>query len=346
MNYFLLRRKEVINKMKIVIIICGLLAAIGGAIATIYNASAYAESNMYGEKNRAATKMKMVRLCSLMLVLGIAIFVFGCSFDIVPTGYTGVKVTMGQVSDANLSSGFILHAPFIEKIVMVNNKLIDEESDNQVWGETNEKTPVYASQIVVSYKIAASRSAWLYTYVADVNDLMDERLVASAIKSAMTELSVDNVTTRSFIEPLAMEKLNASLAEKYGDGTVVVSKLVINNMDFEDSYNEAIAAKSIAKQTQERQKIENETAIAKAEADKKVAIANAEAKAEAQRIAAQAEAEAMLIKAEAEAEANRKLAESITDEVIDNKIVDKWNGELPVVSGGSNSMLDIGELMR
>ena len=53
--------------------------------------------------------------------------------------------------------------------------------------------------------------------------------------------------------------------EKYGEGTVSVLKVVINQMDFEDSYNQAIAEKSVAQQNQEKQEIENKTAIAKAE---------------------------------------------------------------------------------
>lgn len=139
-----------------------------------------------------------------------------------------------------------------------------------------------------------------------------------------------------------LEKLNASLVDKYGENAVTAVKVVINNMDFEASYNEAIAAKSIAAQNKERQEIENEMAIQKAEADKKVAMTNAEATAETKKIQAQAEADALLVKAEAEAEANRKLSESLTDEVIQNKTIEKWDGKLPTVTGDNGTIIDIG----
>lgn len=78
-----------------------------------------------------------------------------------------------------------------------------------------------------------------------------------------------------------------------------------------------------------KQKIENEAAIAKAEADKQVAITNAEA-----------EAQKTSIAADAQAEANRKLAESLSDTLIDYQKIQKWDGKLPTVSGG-NALVSI-----
>ena len=42
----------------------------------------------------------------------------------------------------------------------------------------------------------------------------------------------------------------------------------------------------------------------------------------------------MLIEAEAEAEANRKIADSLTDEIIELRKIEKWNGVMPTVTGG------------
>ena len=45
--------------------------------------------------------------------------------------------------------------------------------------------------------------------------------------------------------------------------------------------------------------------------------------------------------AEAEAEANRTIAASLTPEIIENKKLEKWNGELPKVTGG-NAFVELG----
>lgn len=165
--------------------------------------------------------------------------------------------------------------------------------------------------------------------MSDIKNLVGDELVASAIKSAMAELGPNEVTNRTKIEPLAQQKLAESLVQKYGEDVVFVNKVVINDMNFEDAYNEAIQQKSIAQQNADKQKIENEAAIAKAEADKQVAITNAEA-----------EAQKTSIAAEAQAEANRKLAESLSDTLIDYQKVQKWDGKLPTVSGG-NALVSI-----
>ena len=63
--------------------------------------------------------------------------------------------------------------------------------------------------------------------------------------------------------------------------------------------------------------------IAKAEADKQVAITKAEA-----------EAQKTSFAADAQAEANRKIAESLSEPLIEYQKIQKWDGKLPTVSGG------------
>ena len=282
---------------------------------------------------------KIYRKRCLTLGLAIAVFVLIIAFlifcvHIVPTGYTGVMISFGQVREAPVQNGrVVVTAPLVSTVAKVNNKQQDTMIEAQIWGEASDRTPVYASDVTVTYQIAPERSVWIYANVTGyTKNLVGSEIVASAVKSAMVELAPDEVTVRSRIEPLVKEKLQASLDEKYGKGTVTVSKVVINNMDFDAKYNEAIAAKSIAQQTYERQQIENETAISKAAADKTVAVTKAEADAETTRI-----------EAEAQAEANRLLSESLTDALMEYRKVEKWDGALPKVSG-AGTIVDIGEI--
>jgi regulator of protease activity HflC (stomatin/prohibitin superfamily) len=272
----------------------------------------------------------------ILLIVGIATIILASSFTIIPTGYSGVRTTFGQISQETMPQGFNFKIPFVQDIHLVNNKQQDVTIEEQIWGETKEKTPVYASQVVVTYQVMSNKSAWIFANVTDTDVLITPQLVASATKSAMTELPADNVTQREIIEPKIKERLTESINEKYGEDTIRIIKVVVNQMDFEESYNQAISAKSIARQRQEQQAIENQTAIEKAEAEKKVSIANAEAEAEKLRIKTEAEAKALKIAAEAEAEANKVLMESLSDEILKAMFYENWNGELPnIVSDGS-----------
>ena len=326
--------------MNVFLIIVGILAAIAGIVIPII-LQANAESHRrYGEDVKKINKAPW----HIILILGIILFILGNSFEIIPTGYTGVRTTFGQISQETVPNGLCFKAPFVQDVKQVNNKQQDTTIEVMVWGETKEKTPVYATDIVVSYQVSADKSAWLYANVSDVDALVDDKLVASAIKSALVEQTVETVTNRSYIEPAVVVKLQEALDEKYGEYTIVVKTVVVNDMDFEQSYNDAISAKSLAMEAQKRQEIENATAVAKAESDKKVQITNAEAAAEVMRIESEAKSAAMLIEAEAQAAANEKLAASITEDIINNKLIEKWDGKLPVVSGDAGTIIDFSAL--
>ena len=47
----------------------------------------------------------------------------------------------------------------------------------------------------------------------------------------------------------------------------------------------------------------------------------------------------MKIKAQGEAEANKVISQSLSDKVIENKKIEKWNGELPATVAGQDVML-------
>ena len=277
--------------------------------------------------------------------LGAAIALFGMSFVIIPSGYTGVKTTFGQIAEETLPNGFNWKTPFIESIEIVNNKQQDAgfaQKDSKIWGETSEKVPVYMADVTVTYQIDNEKSAWIYANISDYkSQLISDAMVASALKNAAVQFTAEQVTVRSNIEPTAQKELQESLNNKYGENVVHILKVVINNMDFEDSYNEAINQKNLASKQAEAQAIQNQIEIDKATKDAETQRIAAEAQATAETAKAQGEADAIRIKAEAEAEANRKLSESLTDNVLRNKLYDKWNGELPKVSNDSAPLVSI-----
>lgn len=271
---------------------------------------------------------------------------------VIPTGKTGVLIRLGQVQEETLASGFHFRIPFIDSIKLVDNKQIELNYGGQVWAECSEQTPVYYEGVSLTYQISPSASAWLYSNVSKniINDgmaLISPTIVTSAIKNAAVTLDSKSVTKRSEIEPLATSELQKSLDEKYGAGRVTIVKLSISNADFEDSYNAVIAERQAAQIKKEQQEVENQTAIAKAQAEAEVARTNAEAEAAALEIKAKAEAEAVKIAAAAQAEANQKIQASLTDSVITNNYIEKWNGEMPLVQGGnSDLMLDVSGLVE
>lgn len=258
----------------------------------------------------------------LLLVVGLALVVVSQSFTIIPTGYTGVKTTFGQIDNVTLQNGFNWKTPLIQSIEMVDNKQQDISfNDDEIWSETKERTAIYYKGVTVTYQINPEKSSWIYANISNYKDnLVTKPLVSSAIKASSKDLSDVDATNRSIIEPKALKNIQDSLNDKYGKDVIYVNKVTINNADFEESYNKAIADKQKAQLAAEQQEIENNKAIAKAEADAKVAVEKAQGK----------------------ADANEILKKSLSDEVLKDKYIEKWNGQMPnVVSDGSSVMYGI-----
>lgn len=206
------------------------------------------------------------------VICGVSLVVFSFSFVIIPTGYSGVKTTFGQVSQNTMPNGFNFKLPFVQKVEKVNNKQQDIIfSKNKISSETSERNTVIFSGITVTYQINPEKSAWIFANVSDYeNNLVSESLVASAIKTSSKLLTPTDVTNRSILEPKAQENIQKSLDEKYGAGVIQVNKVVINGAEFDKEYDDKIAKKQQAQMDYEKQQIENKKNIEKAEADAKV----------------------------------------------------------------------------
>ena len=126
----------------------------------------------------------------------------------------------------------------------------------------------------------------------------------------------------------------------------LTDKVIIEANDLADALDELKAA--IPKEVRNASQVleEQKTIVNKAYEDSDRIIE--QAKAEAERIVAIAEAEAERLKiaSEAQAEANNLLQQSITNELIIMKAVERWNGQLPTVVGTNGNILDIGEVIK
>lgn len=267
---------------------------------------------------------KSLMIC---IFIALALVLIANAFKIVPTGYTGVRVRFGQVSSESIPSGIALKIPFIENIRLVNNKQQDIMIDGQIWSETSERTALYYEGINITYRINPARSSWLVANVSDYeHTLLTSSFVSSAVKTAAKQYNSIDATNRGIIEPAIAQALQASVDEKYGEDTITIIKVVVNNADYEDSYNQVIAEQQAAQIRYQTQQIENQRAIEQAEAQATVT-----------RTSAQAEADAMIISAEAEAEANAIREESLTPNIIRYETINRWDGRLPMIQSGEDN---------
>ena len=144
------------------------------------------------------------------------------------------------------------------------------------------------------------------------------------------------------------EALDVYLKEKFVPYGIIIDTVNFTNIATDEETQAAIQKKVTAQQEMELAEIESKTAKIQAEKDKEVALIaaqkdkeKAEIEAEMLKIEAEGKAQAEMIAAEAQAEANRKIAASLTPELIEKIKYEQWNGELPTVQGDTATIVDI-----
>ena len=128
-------------------------------------------------------------------------------------------------------------------------------------------------------------------------------------------------------------ELTAYLKDKFEPYGIIIESVSLINIDPDDETRAAVQKKVNAQQDLELAKIEQQTANVNAEKEKEVAIT----KANQEKETAQINAEAKLIEAQAQADANRLISQSLTPELIQQQMYEKWNGQLPTVQAGSDA---------
>ena len=155
--------------------------------------------------------------------------------------------------------------------------------------------------------------------------------VAESVKVATARYTAEALVAMR--DSLAME-IEDILSAKLSQYNIELVGTSIENMDFTDVFTQAVEAKQVAQQNKLR---------AQTEAEQRVI--ESEAAAEIKKIDADAAAYEVLAKAEAEA--NRKISESLTENLIDYTYAQAWNGELPTILSGTDGavIVNAGDLI-
>lgn len=275
-------------------------------------------------------KWAVIALCALVVII-----VFFASVTVVPSGHTGVEVTMGKVTGNVFGDGLHFKAPFVTKVIKMDNQIQKETADTNA---VSKDLQTVSASIAVNYHLSSESSAEMYKSVG--KGYVDKILlpaVQESTKAIMAGYNAEGLITNRGKVSVEIEELIQQKTQDYG---IVIDSLNITNFDFSAEFNAAIEQKQVAEQNKLKAETEKEQKIIEAEAQAAEKTIAAQAEADAAKLKAEGEAEAIRTKAEAQAEANEKIAKSLTPEVLRDKTIDKWSGEYPdVVAGEQSSML-------
>ena len=274
-------------------------------------------SNSFSTEQKPVGSHKGIGFFVLLgvIVVVLLIVLFNC-FTVVNEGFVGVKYQFGKIVSSDLSAGLNFHIPFVEiQEVDTREQIYSVQTD----AYTSDTQTVDSLSLKLNYYYDGTKLSEIIRTIG-VSNVETKLLVPNVAKIAKNEIgrvkAEDLVQTRSEVQNAIFEELKLTL-EPSG---IIVTAFAIENLSFDDAFEQSIQAKVIA--AQDALKMQNKTAEREEEAKQKV-------------IAAQAEADSQKIKAEAEAYAievvQEQLAKSPT--YIDYLKINNWNGVLPQAIG-------------
>ena len=270
----------------------------------------------------------------------------------VPAGYVGVVYNMnGGVDGEILTQGGHIVAPTkkvttysigLEQSYLTSENKGDSEDDESFNIPTSDGKTVRVN-LEFSYRFDESRVAQTFvTFKGKSGDTIKDTFIKPKVIAWTQEVSANYPVTDIFGDQRTVinTELDTYLKQKFDQYGIIIDTVNFTDISVDGETAAAIQKKVTAQQELELANIEAQTAKIQAEKDKQVA----EIMAETAVIQAEADADVVRIAAEAEADANKKIAASLTQELIEKIKYEQWNGELPTVTGGNSFIgIDIDE---
>jgi len=246
------------------------------------------------------------------VLLGIIVIILLSSFYTIPAGKRGIVLTFQKPSENVVSEGLHMKVPIIQKIVKVDIKTMKYES---TIGGASKDLQVISGVIATNYHLESGVLVDLYKtvglgYEAKIIQPLEQEIT----KSITAKYTAEELVTRREEVRLDIKQI---LYERLLPRGIIVEEVSIVDFDYSPAFNQAIENK--VTQEQNALAAKNKLEQVKYEAEQK--IAEASGKAQAISIESQALKE--------------------NPDILQLRAIEKWDGKLPVVTGGATPFIDL-----
>lgn len=272
-------------------------------------------------KDVALSKGSLKIVAGSLCVVAVIILLL-TSFYNVDTGQVGIVKRFGKVI-AIKEEGLNFKIPLIDKVYKMNVR--EQTLKFSYEGDNNDAPAISASTkdmqtVLVSVTVSDVVSDPMKLYRAftgnHVRSMMVPR-VKDAVQSQVARYTIEEFIAKR--DQLSKDIYN-DLENTFAGYGVTLTNVSIIDHDFSDDYEKAVEAKKIAEQQVEEERQKQQKLIV--EQENKVKLAELEVE-----------------KKKLEAEANKIVTDSLSKEILQKQMIEKWDGKLPYVTGGSDTIL-------
>lgn len=244
------------------------------------------------------------------IAVAVVICLISC-FTIIPTGHTGIVSNFGKISSSTLDAGISAKAPW-SKIIKMDNRTQKSSLEMACFSsDIQEVNVVYT----VNYRIEKTNASQIYKNIGKkYYDTVITPCIQESLKTVVAKYTAEDlINSRAELS----DNIETTLRDKLISYNIELVDTSIEDMDFTDAFTKAVEDKQVAQQNKLK---------AQTEAEQKI-------------IEAEATAKAKIISAEAEAKANSTLSNSLTDDILYQQWLTKWDGKLPTVAGSDANVI-------
>lgn len=276
--------------------------------------------------------MKKALIIIPSVIVFVCVFLVRCT--LVDNSEVGIKFKKFSVTEqgelvATPVTGFTFYNPITTKVFTY--PVFIQRVDYEPFTVTTKDAAIFTMDPVLAYQLNRDKATYVFNkYRKPLKDIQAGYMrtcIYDAYRiTANTYSSDELMANRGNFEAEVRLMLDKSL----GDEGFIVSEFT-SQITPPASLSDAIEAKNQA--IQNALKASNQ--VAEAEANAQIAIAKAKG-----------EAEAMKIKADAEAYYNRTISASLSEMIVREDFIEKWDGKLPAVQGGNGLIFDMSKFAK
>ena len=295
-----------------------------------------------------STKVILGSITVLLIVVGLMI-ITKTGFTVIDGWEIGVKKTGTNYDMKELNPGYKLFIPVYEQITAINGRPIlfnysksdahktsteEIRYDGMITGVDKNGIPL-SFALAIEVKPVKNMMADMFQEDGTFENGLDKKVIQpnrSIVRDVMG--SFDAKTIQSKRDEVS-KMLNQRIKQAYKENKYfeLVGTVDLKEIELPKKVRDSQIAVQLAAQDAER----SAELIVKAQNEAKAAAAKAQGVANAKVIQAKGIADAIVVKAKAQAQANKLLTESLSDKILKNNAIAKWNGTTPKIVGSENS---------
>lgn len=267
------------------------------------------------QTNRKNADLAMFRLVSALILL--TAFVC-CFFVVVNAGERGVLMQFGKVQPQILDEGIHPILPIAQTVQKLSVRVQKQEISAEA--SSKDLQEVF-TDVALNWHIIPEHVNVIYQQIGDKLAIIDRIIdpaVEEVLKAVMAKYTAEEIITK---RGNVKDEVDALLTARLSGYNISVDDISLVHVHFSQRFRDAVEAKQIAEQDAKRADFIALKAIKEAEA--KVNLARGEG------------------------EAQRILRDTLSPELLQKQAIDKWNGNLPLIFGESNTkLLDLNRLIQ